>query len=247
MRNLVKSAATGVIVILAMAGCRHNVTTASKTTQAPTEQAAAPVASLTVTPATVERGQSAQLSWNTNNASTVTIDGIGTVDATGSKTITPKESTTYHLSAKGAGGATEATARINVKVAVSEMPKLTEEQLFAQNVKDIFFNYDNADIQPNEKSALSSDLDFLAKHSALNIVIEGHCDERGSDEYNLTLGESRAQQVRTALIQGGISPERIKIISLGKEHPFCSVENESCWQQNRRAHFALQNRNQAAN
>jgi peptidoglycan-associated lipoprotein len=246
MRNLVKSTAAGIIITLALAGCRHNVTTA-KAPQAPAAQAAAPAATLTVTPATVERGQSAQLSWNTNNASAVTIDGIGPVELTGSKTITPSESTTYHLSAKGSGGVAEATARVNVKVAVSEKPRLTDEQLFAQNVKDIFFQYDNAEILPNEKSALSADLDFLAKHSALNIVIEGHCDERGSDEYNLSLGESRAQQVRTALIQGGVSPERIKIISFGKERPFCSVENESCWQQNRRAHFALQDRNRAAN
>jgi peptidoglycan-associated lipoprotein len=248
MRNLVKSIAAGAIITLAIAGCRHNITIASKPAQAPEAQASAPVASITVTPATVERGQSAQLSWTTNHASTVAIDGIGPVDPSGSRTIKPTESTTYHLSAKGNGGATEATAHVNVKVAVAEKPQLTEEQLFAQNVKDIFFNYDNAEIQSNEKSQLSADVDFLVKHTALNVMIEGHCDERGSDEYNLSLGESRAQGVQAALIKAGISPERIKIISYGKERPFCSAaENEGCWQQNRRAHFALQNRNQAAN
>src|ERR1041384_5850289 len=85
MRNLVKSIAAGAIITLAIAGCRHNITIASKPAQAPETPAAAPVASITVTPATVERGQSAQLSWNTNNASTVAIDGIGPVDPSGSR------------------------------------------------------------------------------------------------------------------------------------------------------------------
>jgi peptidoglycan-associated lipoprotein len=248
MKNLIKSTIAGVVVILAMAGCRHNTTTA-KGPQAPAERAPAPAATLIVTPATVERGQSAQLSWNTSNAATVTIDGIGAVNATGSRTITPSESTTYHLSASGQGGATEATARVEVNAPhVSKVHQPSEEELFAQNVKDIFFNYDNADITPNEKAAVSNDLDFLAKHSSLNILIEGHCDERGSEEYNLSLGESRAEKVKAALIQGGISPERIKIISYGKERPFCSTaENEACWQQNRRAHFALALKHTAAN
>ncbi|HEY1938480.1 MAG TPA: OmpA family protein [Candidatus Angelobacter sp.] len=246
MKNLAKSIVAAAILILALTGCRHNVTTA-KVPQAPPAQTVAPEASLTVSPATVERGQSAQLSWNTQNAATITIDGIGPVESAGSRTITPNESTTYHLLAKSSGGTAEATARVSVHATLSKAPQLTEEQLFAQNVKDIFFNYDNAEIISDEKSVLSSNLEFLAKHNALNIVIEGHCDERGSDEYNLSLGESRAEKVKAALIQGGVGPERIKIISYGKERPFCSAaENETCWQQNRRAHFTLQSQNRAA-
>jgi peptidoglycan-associated lipoprotein len=225
---------------VALTGCRHHVTTAKAPQQAPSVQAAAPSANLTVSPATVERGQTATLTWSTTNAATVTIDGIGAVNAAGSRTITPAESTTYHLSAKGDGGTAEASARVLVNAVISKQPELSEEQLFAQTVKDVFFNYDNADILPNEKPALSKDVDFLAKHTALNIVIEGHCDERGSEEYNMSLGESRAEQVKAALVQNGISAERIKIISYGKERPFCSADNEACWQQNRRAHFALQ-------
>jgi peptidoglycan-associated lipoprotein len=240
MKNLVKSILAGTVITLALTGCRHHVTTAKAPQQAPTVQAAAPAANLTVTPATVEQGQTATLSWTTSNAATVTIDGIGSVNATGTRTITPAESTTYHLSAKGDGGTTDASARVTVNAVVSKAPELTEEELFARNVKDIFFNYDNAEILPLEKSTLSSDLDFLAKHSALNVVIEGHCDERGSEEYNMSLGESRAEQVKAALVQGGISADRIKIISYGKERPFCSVDNESCWHENRRAHFSLQ-------
>ena len=131
---------------------------------------------------------------------------------------------------------------------VAKKPELTEEQLFAQNVKDIFFSYDNADVRADEQSAVSSDVAFLAGHPALKVLIEGHCDERGSDEYNLSLGESRADKIKNALIREGISADRIKIISLGKERPFCSTaENDSCWQQNRRAHFVLQPRQQAKN
>ncbi len=127
-------------------------------------------------------------------------------------------------------------------------PELTDEQLFAQSVKDIFFSYDNAEVRADEQSILSGDTSFLVSHPAIKVLIEGHCDERGSDEYNLALGESRADKIRNALIRDGISSDRIKVISFGKERPFCSsTENETCWQQNRRAHFVLQARQQAKN
>jgi peptidoglycan-associated lipoprotein len=131
---------------------------------------------------------------------------------------------------------------------VAKKPELTDEQLFAQNVKDIFFNYDNADVRGDEQQVVSGDAAFLASHPALKVVIEGHCDERGSDEYNLSLGESRADKIKNGLIREGISSDRIKVVSLGKERPFCSsAENDACWQQNRRAHFALQARQEAKN
>ena len=245
MRNLTQSIMIAVVFTLALAGCRHSVTTA-KTPQTPPAQAEPPVARIAVNPATLERGQSAQLTWETQNAATVTIDGIGPVDSTGSRTITPNDSTTYHLSAKSSTGTAEATASVSVHAVVSKAPEITEEQLFAQNIKDIFFNYDNAEINSDEKSVLSGDAEFLAKHNTLKIVLQGHCDERGSDEYNMSLGESRAEQVKAALLQGGVSPERIKIISYGKEKPFCLGEGEACWQKNRRAHFVLQLQDRAA-
>lgn len=131
---------------------------------------------------------------------------------------------------------------------VAKKPELTDEQLFAQNVKDIFFSYDNADVRVDEQPAVSGDAAFLASHPAIKVLIEGHCDERGSDEYNLSLGESRADKIRNALVREGISSDRIKVVSLGKERPFCSsAENDSCWQQNRRAHFVAQARQQAKN
>jgi peptidoglycan-associated lipoprotein len=234
-------------LLMALAGCRHNVPAAKTTPPAPAAQPAAPVASLTVSPENVQAGQSAQLSWNTQNASSITIDGVGTVAASGSKTISPSTSTTYHLMAKGDGGSAEASARLTVTPMVSKKDDVTEEELFRRTVKDIFFSYDNADIRKDEDALVQTDAQFLGAHPSMRLVIEGHCDERGSEDYNMVLGQSRASRVREALIKQGISGDRIKLISLGKEKPFCTAaENESCWSQNRRAHFVLENKQQAS-
>ena len=124
---------------------------------------------------------------------------------------------------------------------------LTDEQLFAQNVKDIFFAYDNAEIRADEKSVLDADAQFLAAHPDWQLTIEGHCDERGSEDYNMALGQNRAKQVMEALVRQGLSGSAVKLISLGKERPFCtSANNESCWSQNRRAHFVLQKKERAS-
>jgi peptidoglycan-associated lipoprotein len=77
-------------------------------------------------------------------------------------------------------------------------------------------------------------------HLSIKVLIEGHCDDRGSEEYNLALGTSRAESAKQALVQSGISPERIKTISFDKEKPFCTSENEQCWQQNRVDHFVFE-------
>lgn len=230
------------VAVIIMTGCHHNTPVAKKEpVQPPKITPPSPSASLKVVPDTVDKGQSADLSWNTQNASTVTIDGIGTVSASGTRKVTPAGSTTYHLTASGEGGNTDASARITVNVP-DTTTRLTDEQLFAQNIKDIFFNYDNFEIRPDEAQTATADADFLAQHPSMKLVIQGHCVERGSDEYNLGLGENRASTVQKLLIDHGVSPDRIKIISYGKEKPFCTTaENESCWQQNRRAHFALSN------
>lgn len=231
---------------IATTGCHHKMV-ANNVPPAPTKTAPAPVASLSITPDNVQRGQTAQLSWNTQNASSVAIDGMGTVAASGSKQITAQDSTTYHLLAKGDGGSTEASARLTVTEPKKVVADLTDEQLFARNVKDIFFNYDNAEIRNDEEALVNADAQFLAAHPNMRLVIEGHCDERGSEDYNLALGNNRAKQVRDALVQQGISADRVKLISYGKEKPFCTTaENDSCWSQNRRAHFVLQDKEQAS-
>jgi peptidoglycan-associated lipoprotein len=135
-------------------------------------------------------------------------------------------------------------------VAPTPEPKraeLTDEELFAQKVKDIFFAYDNAEIRADEKSVLDADAHFLAAHPDWQLTIEGHCDERGSEDYNMALGQNRAKQVMDALVREGVSGSAVKLISLGKERPFCSsANNEACWSQNRRAHFVLQKKERAS-
>jgi peptidoglycan-associated lipoprotein len=209
----------------------------------PPPPAAAPTASLSASPNTVDKGGSTTLTWQTTNATDISIDGIGAVQPNGSQQVTPAESTTYHLTAKGPGGTQEATARVTVNApAPPSAPTAsgTEEELFSQSVKDIFFEYDKFDISPDQQAALRGDIDFLKQHANVRFTLEGHCDERGSTEYNLALGDNRANSVKNALVQGGVSADRIKTISYGKEKPFCTQSNEQCWQQNRRGHFVYQ-------
>jgi peptidoglycan-associated lipoprotein len=203
---------------------------------------AAPTASLSANPNSIEKGQSTTLTWETTNATDVSIDGIGAVQPSGSQQVTPEESTTYHLTAKGAGGTQEATARVTVTAPPPPppAPSPSDEELFSQNVKDIYFDYDKYDIRMDQQSALQGDIAFLKEHTAVHFTIEGHCDERGSTEYNLALGDNRAGSVKSALVEAGISADRIRTISYGKERPFCTEHTEECWQQNRRGHFVYE-------
>ena len=203
-----------------------------------------PTASISVDPTSIDKGQSATLSWQTSNATDVSIDGIGAVQPSGSQQVTPSDSTTYHLVAKGAGGTQEATARLTVTAPPpppTPTPSPTAEELFNQNIKDVYFDYDKSDIRSDQQSAVQADVTFLTEHPDVTFTIGGHCDERGSTEYNLALGDQRASSLKNALVAAGISASRIKTISYGKEKPFCTESNESCWQQNRRDHLVYGN------
>ncbi len=210
----------------------------------PPPPAPSPTASISVSPDTIQPGQSATLSWQTSNATDVSIDGIGAVQPGGSQSVSPTASTTYHLTAKGAGGTQDATTRLTVTQAPPPPPTTTagpsEEDLFGQSVKDVYFDYDKSDVRPDQQAAIQADAQFLNQHSAINFTVEGHCDSRGSTEYNLALGDQRASAVKSALVAAGVNGSRIKTISYGKEKPFCMEENESCWQQNRRGHLVYQ-------
>lgn len=202
----------------------------------------APTATITVTPDTINAGGGgAVLSWKTTDATDVSIDGIGSVNTYGTQNVNPTESTTYHLVARGPGGSTDATARLTVNAAPvtqSAMENI-DEQTFEQNVKPAFFDYDSYDIRPDAQTTLAQDAGYLAAHPTLKVVIGGYCDDRGSAEYNLALGENRANAAKQALVNGGIAPDRIRTVSYGKEKQFCTENNEACWQQNRRAGFSL--------
>src|SRR5579864_6020614 len=168
----------------------------------PAPAPAAPTASISVTPNSIQSGQSASLTWQTTNATDVSIDGIGAVQANGSQSVTPTDSTTYHLIAKGAGGTQDASARITVTAPPPPPPpppSVTDQDLFSQNVKDVYFDYDKSDIRADQRSSVQSDMTFLTQHPNINFTIEGHCDERGSTEYNLALGDQRASAVKNEL------------------------------------------------
>ena len=203
-----------------------------------------PTASIAVTPNSIQAGQSASLTWQTSNATDVSIDGIGAVQPNGSQSVAPTDSTTYHLTAKGSGGTQEATARLTVTPAAAPPPppttSVTDQDLFSQSVKDVYFDYDKADIRGDQQASVQADAQFLSQHNNITFTIEGHCDERGSTEYNLALGDQRASAVKNALTAAGVNASRIKTISYGKEKPFCTESNEACWQQNRRGHLVYQ-------
>jgi peptidoglycan-associated lipoprotein len=225
--------------LIGAAGCKHKVQTPVAT--APAVAAPAPTANLTASPSAVTAGQQVTISWNTTNATTASIDGLGDVSTSGSRTVTPSASTTYHLVAKGNGGTADAYGRVTVSqpVAAAAAPTMTDEQEFRANVKDIFFDYDKYSLGNTDDTILSQDAAFLKSHPNMRVVIGGYCDERGSNEYNLALGQNRADSAQKTLIAAGISANRIRVISYGKEKPFCTDATESCWQENRRAGFSL--------
>lgn len=225
--------------VLLLAGCSKKV---AKVVPPAPPAPAAPTATFAANPTVVEQGQSTELTWHTTNANNVTIQGLGTVMASGSQTVTPSASTTYTLTAKGNGGTQDATARVTVNpfAARTSASSMSDRDLFAQMVKDVYFDFNRSDMRSDQGPAAQNDGNFLAQHSGLTVVIEGHCDDRGSEEYNLALGDSRANSLRATLITQGVSADRIKTVSYGKEHPFCSQDNDECWQQNRRDHLSLQ-------
>jgi peptidoglycan-associated lipoprotein len=116
---------------------------------------------------------------------------------------------------------------------------MSAEEEFRANVQDIFFDYDAYDIRGDAQGILSKDASYFASHPNVKVVIGGYCDERGSNEYNLALGQNRADAAKNALVTAGVAAGRIRVVSYGKEKPFCSESTEACWQQNRRAGFSL--------
>ncbi len=243
LRNVLSTTALLLIALTAVSGCKKSAPLPPPAEMAPEKSPApAPTAQLTATPTVVSAGDQVQLTWHTTDATSIQIDGIGDVPSVGVKTVTPTASTTYHLVARGEGGSADASARVTVNPSIAvETPstQVSPEQEFKGGVQDIYFDYDNYDIRADAQSTLAKDADFLVKHPEIKVVIGGYCDERGSNEYNLVLGQNRAEATKTALVTAGVAADRIRVISYGKEKPFCTESNEECWQLNRRAGFTL--------
>ena len=109
----------------------------------------------------------------------------------------------------------------------------------ASGLKDVFFGYDSWTLSEEGRQILSRDAEWIRTHGSAQIKVEGHCDERGSSTYNLVLAEKRAKAVRNYLTDLGVKPERLSVVSYGKERPFCNEHAESCYQQNRRGHLVV--------
>src|SRR5215831_4836329 len=161
--------------VLWFSGCNKKAAQATP----PPPPPPSPSATLAANPAVIEQGQSTTLTWQTNNATDINIDGIGSVMASGSRTVTPGTSRTYTLTAKGPGGTQDASARITVSLRTAEAPRpsISDEDLFARNVKDVLFDYDKADIRSDQTSNARSDAAFLTQHPSIKVMVEGHCDE----------------------------------------------------------------------
>lgn len=216
----------------------------------PPPPAAPSVAQFTAEPTSIQRGQSSTLRWQVNgSAESISINqGVGTVQATGNSRVQPENSTTYTLTASGPGGTTTATASVTVTAPPPPPPPpppaaptvTLDERL--KDVQDAYFDYDKSDVRGDARDVLTKDAEALKSimrdFPNATIVVEGHCDERGSAEYNLGLGDRRATSAKDFLVQLGIPTDKVRTISYGKERPQCTESNESCWQKNRRAHFS---------
>jgi peptidoglycan-associated lipoprotein len=223
--------------LLLVAGCAKKPVTAK--VQAPPPAQPQPTVTLSVYPADINQGQSASLTWEAQNATEVTLESIGNVETNGSKRVNPSRSTTYRIVAKGPGGSSDATARLTVSAPAPAAAAITPSMrdLFERNMKDAFFAYDSYDVDNETSQMLASNAKFLQQHPEVRFTVEGHCDERGSEEYNLALGASRAEAVKQALVTQGVEAQRMATNSVGKEKPFCTDSNEECWHLNRRGHF----------
>jgi len=237
-----------VLALVAIAGCNKKpAAPPSSASTAPSASssaapAPAPVAQITATPNVISAGDQVVLTWRTADATSVSIDGIGDVPTSGVKTVTPTASTSYHLVARGDGGSADATARVTVNEAPAVVVPSTTTNIeddFKSGVQDAFFDYDTYDVRSDAQAVLVRDASFLVAHPEVKVVIGGYCDERGSSEYNLALGQNRADAAKNALVTAGVAATRIRVVSYGKEKPFCSQSTEECWQQNRRAGFSI--------
>jgi peptidoglycan-associated lipoprotein len=238
-------------VCLIAAGCSKKV--AVKPAPPPAVQQAAvtapekPVISLfAASPGAIDKGGNTTLRWAVEHANNVQIaPALGHVDESGSRLICPNADTVYTLTATGPGGSASATTSVNILVhQASRMPdQATKNQIQAllNRIQDAYFDYDRHNIRPDAQAALAADAktlgEILKQYPDYKLTVQGYCDERGSEEYNLALGDKRANQAKEYLATLGVPDSQLKTISYGKEKQICSEHDEECWQKNRRAHI----------
>ncbi len=209
--------------------------------------APAPQLDVLLEPSTVQPGQSAMLSWEARNADQVVIDhNIGPVILSGRIKLFPDESATYQVTATGPGGSVSKSATVEVSGGSvfstdGNGADLPLDQRFASFVKPVFFKFDSADLSEDAEITLEGNARWLKRpgNSEIRFVIQGHCDRRGTEEYNLALGDKRAQVVRSFLLARGIDKARMAAVSMGEERPFAGGDSDEDHALNRRAHFRL--------
>jgi peptidoglycan-associated lipoprotein len=188
------------------------------------------------------------LTWESQNASEVRISpNIGSVDLSGRIKFFPDETTTYSVIAQGPGGSTTRSVTVDVNVVgqggISEenVTGLTLREQFSRFVKPVFFAFDSADLSQEAKLVLDENIRWLSRleNNRIPFILEGHADERGSEEYNLALGDMRAQVVKGYLVANGVDLSRIQTLSLGEERPFDTGKSEEAYARNRRTHFMM--------
>lgn len=248
-RRVLLTSASALVLVLA-AGC-HKKTPPPPPPPAPAPAAPAankPVINyFTAEPTTISSGQPSSLRWSVDGATNVQIDDIGPVSPNGRRAVYPTATTTYHLTATGPGGNTDASATVTVATPPPPAPAQNNNtqsaaQMLASQVQDVHFDYDKSDVRPDDQATLQADANALKTIFSMDpnfiVTIEGHCDERGSAEYNIGLGDRRAAATRDALVALGVSGDKLKTVSYGKERPLCTDANEDCYARNRRAHFS---------
>jgi peptidoglycan-associated lipoprotein len=202
---------------------------------------------LSVEPSSIERGKSATLKWSSSNAASASLNqGVGTVPTSGSREVFPTRTTEYQIEVKGEGGTATASATVTVRTPAPPPPPPAAKDdlstMLSKMVKDAYFDYDKSDIRPDAQAVLRSDATALKtifdELPNARVLVEGHCDERGTNEYNLALGDRRATAARDFLVNLGVPASKLSTVSYGEERPQCTEENEGCFQRNRRAHFS---------
>ena len=218
----------------------------------PAQPLVPPTIALSADRTTITQGQAVTLTWRSTNATTVTMDNsIGSVGMSGSRQVTPATSATYTATAIGAGGnAMSAPLRVTVNVipapaaqpAPSRLqpnPSPTLAEQFQTTMQNIHFDYDKSTLGNSEIPKLQAGAKWLIRNPSIRFTIEGNADERGSQEYNIALGDERAAVVRKYLSDQGVLEARMEAISYGEERPLCREPNEDCRQKNRRAQFVM--------
>jgi peptidoglycan-associated lipoprotein len=172
--------------------------------------------------------------------------GIGIVSLEGDLEVRPEESTDYVLKAKSPGGEVTRSVRLTVMPpsrpeVVTRAPGATLSERLSREVSDIHFGYDRNTLDSEAIATLQKNAEVLRRilqdFPDAEIIMEGHCDERGSAEYNLGLGDRRAGAVKEYMERLGLNTSRLRSVSIGKERPQCTEATEDCWRRNRRVHF----------